>query len=44
VGALKSFKCSKGHRLVEGNLYIRKDGSRECKKCSKARSKAKRKP
>ena len=39
MGALKSYRCSKGHVLKGGNLYIRKDGTRECRKCSLARQK-----
>lgn len=39
MGALKSTKCSKGHRMSGKNLYVRADGSRECRKCSLARSK-----
>ncbi len=38
MGALKSLKCSRGHRLVGKNLYIRKDGTRECRQCSLIRS------
>jgi hypothetical protein len=44
MGALKAYKCSKGHVMKEGNLYLRKDGTRECRKCSLARRKAWRKP
>lgn len=33
MGALKSAKCSKGHRMRDPNLYYRKDGQRQCKKC-----------
>ena len=38
MGALKSPRCSKGHRLAGKNLYLRKNGQRECKKCSLERS------
>jgi hypothetical protein len=38
MGALKSPKCSKGHPLKGKNLYVRANGSRECRKCSLARS------
>ena len=34
VMAFKKFKCKRGHRLVGWNLYKRKDGTRECKRCS----------
>ena len=40
MGALKSYKCSKGHVLKGTNLYIRADGTRECRKCSLERVKA----
>ena len=33
MGALKSERCSKGHPMVEGNLYHRSDGQRECLTC-----------
>lgn len=38
MGALKSDQCSKGHPMSGANLYERKDGSRECRQCSKDRS------
>lgn len=38
MGALKSYKCSKGHILKGNNLYIRINGSRECRKCSLERN------
>ena len=38
MGALKSKKCSRGHSLSGDNLYIRKNGGRECRKCSLNRS------
>ena len=38
MGALKSPKCSKGHRLAGKNLYQRSNGQRECRKCSLARN------
>jgi hypothetical protein len=34
----KKTKCKNGHRLNRKNTYLRKDGSRECKECSRARS------
>jgi hypothetical protein len=40
MGALKSYKCSKGHRMVPSNLYIGSNGLRQCKKCAKARAQA----
>jgi hypothetical protein len=43
MGAHKSYKCSKGHILKDGNLYIRKDGTRECRKCSLDRGQKRRK-
>ena len=39
MGALKSYRCSKGHVLAGKNLYLRSNGTRECRKCSLARSK-----
>lgn len=39
MGALKSPKCSKGHLLKGDNLYMRKNGQRECKTCSNKRAK-----
>jgi hypothetical protein len=42
MGALKSYKCSRGHVLAGKNLYIRKNGTRECRKCSLQRAKIKR--
>ena len=40
MGALKSSKCSWGHRLAGDNLYVSKDGKkRECRKCAKRRAK-----
>jgi hypothetical protein len=38
MGALKSPKCSRGHRLAGKNLYIRANGTRECRTCSLLRS------
>lgn len=38
MGALKSSKCRKGHSLRGNNLYIRKDGTRECRACSNRRA------
>jgi hypothetical protein len=40
MGALKSPRCSKGHKLSGDNLYLRHDGQRQCKKCALARSRA----
>ncbi len=40
MGALKSDKCSKGHPLEGDNLYHRKDGTRECRACSRERQRA----
>jgi hypothetical protein len=34
MGALKSIRCSRGHLLKGANLYLRRDGTRECRKCS----------
>jgi hypothetical protein len=42
MGAHKSYKCSKGHILKDSNLYVRKNGTRECKKCSLIRGQARR--
>lgn len=39
MGALKSKRCTKGHLLHGGNLYLKSNGQRECKKCSLERSK-----
>jgi len=38
MGALKSKRCSRGHLLAGRNLYMRKDGSRECLRCSLERA------
>ena len=38
MGALKSEKCSKGHPLAGDNLYIRKNGQRECAQCARERA------
>lgn len=38
MGAIKSYKCSRGHILKDGNLYIRSNGTRECRKCSRERN------
>lgn len=43
MGALKSYKCSNGHVLAGRNLYVRADGTRECRKCSLARNREWRK-
>lgn len=37
MGAIKAYKCNQGHVLKGGNLYLRKNGTRECRKCSLAR-------
>lgn len=42
MGALKSSRCSRGHKLSGKNLYIRTDGTRECRKCSLERSRKQR--
>jgi hypothetical protein len=39
MGALKSLKCSKGHKMADPNLYYRKDGQRQCKKCKDLKNK-----
>jgi len=40
MGALKSPKCSKGHKMADPNLYYRpSDGMRECLKCKLRRAK-----
>jgi hypothetical protein len=38
MGALKSDRCSKNHQMIEGNLYHRPDGKRECLTCKKERN------
>ena len=43
MGALKSLKCAKGHLLAGKNLYLRKNGQRECRLCSLKRSRQWRK-
>jgi hypothetical protein len=40
MGALKSYRCSKGHVLSASNTYKKKHGQRECKKCSLERRRA----
>jgi|SRR5579862_1347471 len=42
-GALKSKRCSRGHLRAGKNLYLRKNGTRECRQCSLKRSAARRK-
>jgi hypothetical protein len=32
--------CIRGHRKTNDNIYIRKDGSRECRECLRAKDKA----
>lgn len=53
MGALKSPHCHNGHAMSGDNLYFRKDGTRECRQCSRDRqrkaarmrgAKARRKP
>ncbi len=44
MGALKSKTCSKGHPLEGENLYQRKNGTRECRQCSRDRAAAQGKP
>lgn len=39
MGALKSLRCSKGHRMADPNLYYRADGQRQCKKCKDLKNK-----
>lgn len=39
MGALKSAKCSKGHKMTARNLYVRANGQRQCKKCTDIRNK-----
>lgn len=38
MGALKSIRCKKGHLLKGQNLYVRRNGTRECRRCSIERS------
>jgi hypothetical protein len=38
MGAALKSKCKRGHRLAGWNLYLRKDGTRECRQCSLART------
>jgi hypothetical protein len=40
MGAIKSPKCSKGHRMIPGNLYVFANGKRRCKKCALANARA----
>jgi len=42
MGALKSDKCSQGHKMVEGNLYHRRDGKRECLTCKRERNRGRK--
>lgn len=42
MGALKSDKCHNGHYFTGSNIYERKDGTRECRACSRARAAAAR--
>jgi hypothetical protein len=37
MGALKSQRCARGHKLTAKNLYARKNGQRECRACSAIR-------
>ena len=38
MGAPVKKKCRRGHALTKMNLYLRKDGTRECRKCSLVRA------
>ncbi len=40
MGALKSKKCARGHKLSGDNVRIRPDGKRDCLACAKIRHKA----
>lgn len=35
MGRRKQAVCSHGHRMIEGNLYIRPDGQRQCLACKR---------
>jgi hypothetical protein len=37
MGALKSLRCARGHKLAGKNLYLRRNGQRECRACSAIR-------
>src|SRR5882724_2103615 len=37
MGALKSQRCARGHKMVSKNLYMRANGQRECRACSAIR-------
>jgi arginyl-tRNA--protein-N-Asp/Glu arginylyltransferase len=39
AGKKKTF-CKEGHRLSGKNVYRRKNGSRECRECSRVRAAA----
>lgn len=43
MGALKSARCSRGHKMAGDNLVQRKNGGRECRKCKMLRAEAARK-
>jgi hypothetical protein len=38
MGAIKSPKCSLGHKMKDPNLYYRSDGKRECLTCKVRRN------
>ncbi len=42
MGALKSLTCSRGHPMVEENLYRRGDGQRECLTCKRERNRGRK--
>lgn len=41
---MKRETCCRGHEMTPDNLYQRKNGTRECKKCSLRRSKERVRP
>jgi hypothetical protein len=38
MGAIKSPRCSLGHKMKDPNLYYRSDGKRECLTCKDRRN------
>ena len=42
MGALKSERCSRGHRMVVENLYMRPNGKRECLTCKRERNRGRK--
>jgi hypothetical protein len=38
MGAIKSPKCTLGHKMSDPNLYYRSDGKRECLTCKNRRN------